>query len=171
VPFSVGVPVNLRSPRSWLDGVCNATIPWAVRLETEDPVECLDAVARQLRPVRSGRYSPEVRALLAYATAHDGLPVRLRHSLATSTVVTSLPGADQVPSTPGLRVSGLVGGAPAPASMGMTFAVVGAPTGLRLTARFLFSHHTGAGASRFLASVDDAIAAIGTAVEAQKVPA
>jgi NRPS condensation-like uncharacterized protein len=159
LPLSVGVPLNLRPARSWLEGVCNATLPWAVRIEDEDPREVLRQVTLQLGPVRTGLYSTDVRALLAYLVDQRVLPVWVRHSLATTTVVSTVPGAELVRSTGMVRepTTGLYGGAPAPATMGMTFAVIPDGGRDRLSARFLLSRHSAAGAARFLSLVDRAI--------------
>jgi hypothetical protein len=99
LPFSAGVPVNLRPARTWFEGVCNAALPWPVRVDDEDPAAVLAQVSDQLRPVRAGLYSPGMRALLGYLAQRQELTVRERHALATTTLVSTVPGADVARAT------------------------------------------------------------------------
>jgi hypothetical protein len=158
-PFSVGVPLNLRRAGHWFDGVCNATLQWPVRVADASPGEVLDQVSDQLRPVRSGVYSPDVRALLGHLSDRTHLSLRERHALATTTVVSIVPGADlartHLPSQ--LATASFQGSPPAPPTMGMTFGVVPDRGAFRLAARYRRSRHTPSGAMSFLESVDAAV--------------
>ncbi|HEY7069646.1 MAG TPA: hypothetical protein VH479_06020 [Acidimicrobiales bacterium] len=159
VPFSVGVPINLRPPRTWFEGVCNATLTWPVRVEDEDPAGVLAQVSDQLRPVRAGLYSPAVRALLATMAQRRDLTVRERHALATTTLVSTVPGADVARAhlPPGVASARLYGGSLAFPTMPMTFAVAPDASAHRISARYLLSHHSAEGAARFLSMVDFAV--------------
>lgn len=165
LPFTVGVPLNLRPAGAWFEGVCNATLPWPVRIDTvagrevPSPAVVLDQVSGQLHRVRSGVYSTDVRALLAHLSASPSLSLRERYALATTTVVSTVPGTDVaragLPAS--MVTSDLYGGAPVPPAMGMTFAVIPHGDSWRLSARYLRSRHTAAGAARFLSWVDSAV--------------
>jgi hypothetical protein len=159
LPFSVGVPLNLRPARGWFDGVCNATLPWPVRIVDDAADAVLAQVSDQLRPVRSGIYSPGVRALLGSLAGRRTLTVRERHALATTTVVSTVPGADVARAhlPPGVASATFYGGSPASPAMGMTFAVAPDTHAYRMSARYLLSHHSAAGAARFLSMVDFAV--------------
>ena len=161
LPFAVGVPLNLRPARGWLEGVCNATLPWPVQVDEQDPGDVLQLVTGQLRAVRTGLYSAEVRGLLAYLAGREGpaLPLWLRAGLAATTTVSTVPGAETV-RIGGATIGGLYGGAPAPGAVGMTFAVIPDAGAYRLSARFLRSHQSLAGAARFLTLVDTAIVTV-----------
>lgn len=159
LPFSAGVPVNLRPARTWFEGVCNAALPWPVRVDDEDPAAVLAQVSDQLRPVRAGLYSPGMRALLGYLAQRQELTVRERHALATTTLVSTVPGADVARAhlPPGVASARFYGGSPASPPMAMTFAVAPDAGSHRMSARYLLSHHTAEGAARFLSMVDFAV--------------
>ena len=158
-PFSVGVPLNLRPARSWFEGVCNATVQWPVRVDDTSPAGVLAQVTEQLRAVRGGLYSTDVRAVLGHLADRTRLSVRERYALATTTVVSIVPGADVARANlpAGMATARLYGGPPAPPAMGMTFGVVPDAGAYRFSARYLRSRHAHQGTRGFLSSVEAAI--------------
>jgi hypothetical protein len=159
LPFSVGVPLNLRPARSWLEGVCNATFPWPVRVDDDEPREILRQVSDQLRPVRAGLYSKEVRGVLAFLATRTALPLWMRLCLTTTTMVSTVPGSPAVwASGDGDDVGARIyGGYPAAPNMSMTFAVIPDDRRWRLSARYMLSHHSSSSTSRFLRSIESAV--------------
>lgn len=162
LPFTVAVPLNLRPARSWFEGVANASLPWPVRVDDASPPAVLGQVTDQLRRVRCGIYSTDVRALLAHLESRPGresLEGPDRQALAATTMVSLLPGADiaRMDLPAGLLASGPYGGTPAPPVMGMTFAVVSDAGAYRLSARYVRSRYSASGAAGFLSSVEEAV--------------
>jgi hypothetical protein len=100
-----------------------------------------------------------VRALLATMAQRRDLTVRERHALATTTLVSTVPGADVARAhlPPGVASARLYGGSLAFPTMPMTFAVAPDASAHRISARYLLSHHSAEGAARFLSMVDFAV--------------
>ncbi len=160
LPMTIGVPVNLRPHRSWDRGVGNTAVSWPVRIDTEDPAAVLDAVSQQRRPLRAGLLSPDVRGLLTHLASRPAMPMWARHGIASmTTVVSSIPTLPWL-WPPGLDASGdlaIWGGAPASPAMSMTFVAMISPTEVRLSARYLRSHHRAEDAQQFLTSVEEMV--------------
>lgn len=133
----IGVPVNLRSARSWSEGVCNASLPWPIWCAGQSPEDVLLEVKSQMSGIRGGRWSLRVRALVAYLVRRQEPPLWMLHALASmATVTSSVPGcqvvwgADETPLP-------LWGGAPVPRRMGATFSILFDDLGgVRLSTRY-----------------------------------
>lgn len=148
-PLTIGVPVNVRPPRTWLEGVGNAALPWPVRLEAGPGPEVLSSVRRQLADVRLGVRSPHVRALAHHLAARPRVPLWALHLLAgASTFVSVLPAGTEHGDP------ALVGTGPVPATVGVTFTAVVGPRRLALCARHRRSHLSPVAALRLLRSVE-----------------
>jgi hypothetical protein len=142
LPMTIGVPVNLRQPRSWAEGAFNATIPWPVRIEVDDPMAMVRSVVDQLQAVRAGIYSRDLRALLSYLRRRGGLPLWLRRGVAAmTTMVSHVPTAPHSDaSAPGAEAV-IWGGAPASRWMPMTFCVMSDVSSMRMSTRYLSSQY------------------------------
>lgn len=137
-PVVVGVPVNLRRPGGRGTGVGNASMPWPVRIDDEEPAAVVTAVAAQLSAVRAGLLSTPVRAVLAEIRARGDVPLWMRVGLAALTTTVSTMGASTVP-WPGREPLPAWGGAPAAPWTGATWACAHAGSELVLSVRHVRS--------------------------------
>lgn len=135
-PMVVGVPVNLRRPAHRDGGVGNASLPWPVRIDAEEPGAVLAAVVAGVAPVRAGLLATPVRALLAELREAGRPPLWMRVGLAALSTTISTMGQSTVP-WPGHPPAPAWGGAPAAPWTGATLAAAQAGDDLHLSIRHL----------------------------------
>jgi hypothetical protein len=169
-PIVLMVPVNLRTPRSWLEGVCNATFSWPVVVHASEPGDVLDEVASQLRLVRTGRYSRPMRSLLSYLGQLGHVPNWIRRGFIGTMPVSVVPGpmaSDGGSVTD--EVVRLFGSAPADPTSGVSFGVVVGPHGIDIAARYLTSRLSWSDVDDILDLVQHEYTALGGLVQSDRV--
>ena len=159
--IGVVVPVNIRPPGIWSEGVANLAAAWptfSTATTRSDRAALVGEVSRQARPARLGLASAEFRSVLADLTARDAPPALWSRLLTAQSIVVSNIGdiARRLPtSMRGVTITKAMGSVPPGPAQGIGLVLLSVDDKSTVVARYRRDSFSAASASAFVAAFDE----------------